>query len=307
MDDINLIYEIYHLPEIKKEGLTDIEYNHRCKYLRLYIRLIKRCQSMTDKELSGPCEVHHIQSKCLGGTNIKTNLVKMPIRYHIMAHIILLESYPDIVDLAYSVFMLINTGKKQGSTFKYRKESLLKNFSSRTISFVREKSLKMMRTDEYRKKRSDMVKGELNPNFGKPRSDDFKRKMTIRMMGSNNPSFGKNYSSSRDYSLSSGKNNKKSKKVISPEGIIYDSASEAAKMNNIEYKHLTYLLTKKNNTSGWKYLDGPSKKEIKKLTDNIGNIFNTLKEASDYYNVSESTVYKWLHGKGYNLYKIRYL
>lgn len=170
MDDINLIYETYHLPEIEKEGLTEIEYNHRCKYLRLYIRLIKRCQSMTEEELSTVYyEVHHIFPKTLGGTDIKENLVKMPIRYHLMAHLVIIEVYPDSEGLLTAANLMFN-GRNSSSNRRNlieRNSAVTKHFSSRTASKVREKFLAKVQSEEYRKKMSESLKGENNPNFGR--------------------------------------------------------------------------------------------------------------------------------------------
>lgn len=321
IDDINLIYETYHLPEIKKDDITESEYNHRCKYLRLYIRLIKRCQSMTVEELSGYTEKHHILPKCLGGDNKKANLVIMPIRYHIITHFVILEVYPDNIDLAYAVTIFINGGKNYQN--KKRIEIINKSFSTRTIALVREKAMIPLKSEENKKRISEFMKGrkfseetkkklsdgkigELNPQFGIPKDEEFKEIMSIKMRGSNNPNYGKDYSKNRTYRSTSGSKNGKAKKVVGPDGKIYGSASEAAKENNIKYKTLTKIL-EKDNEDGWKYLDGPSSKE-RKLKNKKGEIFNSIKDASKKYGVTVGTINKWLKNKnGFNMYGLKYI
>lgn len=193
MDDINLIYQTYNLPEIKREGITDIEYNHRCKYLRLYIRLIKRCQSMTEEELSGYKEKHHILPKTLGGTNIKTNLVYMPIRYHIMAHIVIIEVYPESDGLRRAILLLIREGK---STQEERSKSFGK-FSTRHLARIRteanQKLRELGRSEEYRKRMSEAQKGKRlteehkrhisEGGKGQKRSEETKRNISNALKG----------------------------------------------------------------------------------------------------------------------------
>ena len=164
MDEIKQFCIKYDLPEIKLEGLTETEYNHRCKYIRLYERLIKRCQSMTKEELSVYCEVHHIKPKCLGGTNIKTNLVKMPVRYHLISHLVLINIYPNNKKLHYAVHrMFFNKKETVQSIVK-------KHISSRTIAHLKEDNIK---------NRS----GKNHPLYGKPRSEETKRKLSLANKG----------------------------------------------------------------------------------------------------------------------------
>ena len=134
---------IYNLPEIEKDGISIEEYEHRLKYLNLYYRIITRCQNMTEDELSGYCEVHHILPRCLGGTDIKENLVNMPVRYHIMAHLIILEVYPDHSGLNYTINIMFGSNENCNSVRgKHIAETVNRHFSSRFIAIVREKSHK---------------------------------------------------------------------------------------------------------------------------------------------------------------------
>lgn len=63
---------------------------HRIKYLRLYIRLIDKFKCSINNFDGIITEKHHILPKCMGGSNKVDNMVELPVRYHVMAHIILL-------------------------------------------------------------------------------------------------------------------------------------------------------------------------------------------------------------------------
>ena len=161
------------LPDIPV-GVSD--YEHRLKYRNLYLRLIDRCKNMTDDELSGYNEVHHIIPKCMGGNNNTENLVKMPVRYHIMAHIVLAEAFPDISGLRYAIFRFLNGNK--GVIQSNRREAIDRHFSTRSISRLKEEFVKS-------------ISGKNSPGYGKPRSDEFKRLMSKRFSGKNNPMYGR--------------------------------------------------------------------------------------------------------------------
>lgn len=66
-------------------------------YYKQYNKLIDKCIQMESEGYPEDVytEVHHILPKCIGGTNKKNNLVRMPIRYHIFAHIFLMKAFSD--------------------------------------------------------------------------------------------------------------------------------------------------------------------------------------------------------------------
>jgi hypothetical protein len=55
------------------------------KYTRLYFKII----SIPDHKESGYTELHHIIPKSLGGSNSKTNLVRISARKHFICHYLL--------------------------------------------------------------------------------------------------------------------------------------------------------------------------------------------------------------------------
>lgn len=59
-------------------------------YLKIYNDLILKAQL---RELQKPYEIHHIVPRCLGGNDSSTNLVKLKLREHFVAHLLLFKIY----------------------------------------------------------------------------------------------------------------------------------------------------------------------------------------------------------------------
>lgn len=59
-------------------------------YLKIYNDLILKAQL---RELQKPYEIHHIVPRCLGGNNSSVNLVKLTLREHFVAHLLLFKIY----------------------------------------------------------------------------------------------------------------------------------------------------------------------------------------------------------------------
>lgn len=292
-EEINLIYETYHLPEIKKEGLTEIEYNHRCKYLKLYIRLIKRCQSMTEEELIeyNFTEEHHILPGSLGGTREKSNMVEMPVRYHVMAHIILKEVYPDNYKIIFSAFMILfghEMKGKDGSIENIREKVREQNISLRTVSRIREDFIQKTKTDkEYLDKRSgencfwygkhlpDDIKEKISKaNTGRIKSEETKEKLRQANLGKRNSPearkkmgrsgesnhlYGKHLSEETKKKLADARSKRKiwgKRKIMAPDGTVYDSVKEAVKKTDTPFTTIRRMTKGLQPNPGWKYLDG---------------------------------------------------
>ena len=108
----------------------EIKYHNRLWYYKTYNQLIDKCIQMEKDGYPEDMytEVHHILPKCQGGTNEKCNLVKMPVRYHIMAHILLAYAFPEEKILLYAAGCMISLGNK--FTNEQRKLGL-KSFSTK--------------------------------------------------------------------------------------------------------------------------------------------------------------------------------
>lgn len=62
------------------------------KYTIWYNKLIANAIS---RDLDGYCEKHHIQPKSLGGSDAKSNIVKLTAREHYIAHLLLTKMFDD--------------------------------------------------------------------------------------------------------------------------------------------------------------------------------------------------------------------
>lgn len=102
-------------------------------YERVYRALIlKRQLNKLSKKGSVYCERHHIIPKCLGGSDLKNNLVNLTAREHFIAHMLLWKwlKHPKLFDaIFYMANVFVNNKKIKISSRLYetlRKEISLK-------------------------------------------------------------------------------------------------------------------------------------------------------------------------------------
>ncbi len=141
-------------------------------YQRIYNELIEKFQTnpilKSDETYT---EEHHIIPKCMGGTNDKENLVRLPAREHIMAHLLLSRAYPDNRKVVFATnAMLMGNGVERVNRFQ-----ALRCFSTRIISSIRETSGRAMRG-----KGNPMFgkTGELAPCYGRKLSDESRERIS---------------------------------------------------------------------------------------------------------------------------------
>ena len=80
------------------------------KYQKWYDQLISRARTRT---IEGYVERHHIVPKSLGGTDEKSNLVKLTAREHLIAHMLLPRFVENKKPMWQAVWMMMNTqGRK---------------------------------------------------------------------------------------------------------------------------------------------------------------------------------------------------
>lgn len=61
-----------------------------------------------DRVLSEYSEKHHIVPRCLGGSNLKDNIVSLTAKEHYIAHRLLTRIYPEEPKLVYAFWMMCN-------------------------------------------------------------------------------------------------------------------------------------------------------------------------------------------------------
>lgn len=260
-------------------------------YKKQYDLLIKKCKLMEYEGYSPNVytEVHHILPKCMGGTNDKSNLVRMPIREHIFAHLFLMKANPDNTKLAYSAKMMLCSNKTQ------ERYKCLKYISTSLIAQIREESMLLLKdknpfkgkkhtkeskkkmsdshkecypTLETRKKKSEAVKGEKNPFFGKHHTEETKNLIRQKNSGKNSFNFGKFVKKETREKISRSKLGKK-RAPFSKECKEHMSMSKRGGKNN----------------------------NAKKVIDSGNNIFETVKDAAKYYGVCTDTIRNWCRRK----------
>ena len=72
-------------------------------YKNHYESLIERAK---ERDIDEYTEIHHIKPRCLGGTDEKTNLVKLTAREHFVAHQLLVKIYPNHGGLIGAIFYM---------------------------------------------------------------------------------------------------------------------------------------------------------------------------------------------------------
>lgn len=260
-------------------------------YYKQYNNLIAKCQEMEKEGYPEGMytEVHHILPKCQGGTNDKCNLVRMPIRYHIFAHIFLMKAFPHESKLSYAAKRMLSSNKVQNRILE------LNHISIRLISIIREEAMNNLKgknpfkgkkhseesrlkmslahkgvrpSEDTRKLQSEVKRGVNNSFYGKHHTDETKKIISEKNSGPNNFNFGKTLSTETRKKISQSKIGKKR-----------EPFSEECRRNMSKSK-----------------LGGKNSK-ARKVIDNSGNIFDTVKDAAKYHNVCTDTIRDWCRNK----------
>lgn len=292
----------------------EIKYKNQLWYYKTYNQLVDKGlkRGLNKKKLEGYYEKHHILPKCLGGQNRKDNYVLLTYREHIIAHMLLQKMYPNNRELIWAVRMML---KKTGN---------------REISIVSSKTL-----EEYRILCAESYKGENNPRYGihlseetrkkiseshkgmkyEPISEETRRKMSEARVGMNfseehkknisETHKGKKLSDSAKRALSGG-NNGSARRVIGPDGVIYESVKDCAESNGLRYSTLYSWLYFKINTKnpGYRFLD--DKVKGIKVIDPNGEVFESLRKCSEAWGRTLPTIRNWIENypeKGFRYYK----
>lgn len=132
-----------------------------------------------DRCLEGYSEMHHIIPKCLGGSDLPDNLVRLTAREHFIIHKLLCEIYPNESKLHWAAFMMAQCKGKHMNGRDYR-------IGSREYAWLREN---LVVSDETKKKISEAKKGT-QPRLGVKLSDETKLKISESRMGQPSPRKG---------------------------------------------------------------------------------------------------------------------
>lgn len=130
-------------------------------------------------------EVHHIIPTCMGGSNDKSNLVRLSAKGHYIAHWLLVKIYPSNRKLQFAFKIMNHKNSNQTNRYKsaigYESARKIhsKNMSGKGNPMYGIK-LKGSKNPNFGKK------GILSPNFGKKRSDETRKRISEAKMGMKN-------------------------------------------------------------------------------------------------------------------------
>lgn len=152
--------------------------NHK----NIYYQLIERAKSRSSVI---DYETHHILPKSLGGPNTKDNLVKLSLREHFVAHLLLTKMYEGIEKrkMYFAFYRLSNRHKTTNGRFyenskKQAKKYLSEIHSGKTLSPEHIQTIKLR------------TAGENNPNYGRKHSKDNIELMSKVKIGNTNARVG---------------------------------------------------------------------------------------------------------------------
>lgn len=82
-------------------------------YQKVYDQIVEKAKSEKRKKYQGTYyEKHHVQPKCLGGGNNKSNLVLLTAREHFICHWLLIRIYPGNFKLVHALWGMCNQKSK---------------------------------------------------------------------------------------------------------------------------------------------------------------------------------------------------
>lgn len=148
-------------------------------YLERYRKIVSR-----KYDLSQGFERHHIIPQSLGGEDVESNVVNLPLRVHFLAHRVLRHALPDSREMHNAYVMMSNRlGMKSSRDYEKSKRVLSEYLRERNTGadnpLYGRIGLLSHRYAGQRPERnhSESKKGRLNPNFGKKASEETRRRM----------------------------------------------------------------------------------------------------------------------------------
>jgi len=197
------------------------------KYTHWYYKIVNQAKS---RNISSYTERHHIIPKSFGGSNKKENLVRLTAREHYICHLLLTKmvSGEYRAKMIYALSLIKPKVNHNSALYEKLKvegnKARSKRMSGRVVSA------------ETRKKQSEGRRGKYigqeNSFYGKKHTPESKAKMVA----------------SRDYSLITGGNNVKSKKV-QVNGQFFDSINDAVRALGVPQSTIADVLKGRCNNS----------------------------------------------------------
>lgn len=124
-------------------------------YQLIYNNLIKKRQNNLFEDVG---EYHHIIPKCIGGDDSYDNIVKLSLREHFFAHLLLAKIYPNNPKIVTAIFYMSNNGRYTSKQYSWIKLLYKSNGSchkgksyEQIMGVDKANNLKRVRSDTFRK------------------------------------------------------------------------------------------------------------------------------------------------------------
>lgn len=255
-------------------------------YKKIYGKLIAKWVNINrnnklDDEIR--VEKHHIIPRSLGGSNDPSNIVKVPLRVHIILHQLLVCIYPNNESMIYSANMMMST----------RNEKLP---NTRMAAWTRElmSKIRKEKAEERLSAARKVLTGRKRPDIERKHLSEARIKLYQNMTVEerlNLPGF-RNHHSDKSKELISKKNKERMKnktleeravtgiRVINSEGKTFESISEASRYYNVSPTTISRWI--KQDKAGLKFSENqdPNKSIVKRVKGPDGTIYNSIRECS---------------------------
>lgn len=120
-------------------------------YKNRYERFIEYIKTQPKRDISVTyTEVHHIQPRCLKGSDEPENLIELTLREHHLAHWLLWKAYPDYLPIASAFLQMNNKNTKSNKNFKPLPSRVYESLKTHTYKMLSElRSDKVYVRDNY--------------------------------------------------------------------------------------------------------------------------------------------------------------
>ena len=234
------------------------------KYKTLYSKIIDNANLREANE--GYTENHHIVPKSFGGSDDKSNIVTLTAREHFLCHY-LLTKFTDgkfKAKMIYAFHMMATThtknryvnsrlyeSNKKAISIIISKKHKGKSLSKEHKRKIGEGNRGKIRSDEWRRKKSESVQGDKHWFVGKHHTDETKKRISESRMGAKHPFYGKKLTDQHRQKLSIAKRGVM-KAVIQLTTDLkyvneYESIEEAARQVNTSPQNIRGCLNTKKN------------------------------------------------------------
>ena len=239
-------------------------------YKKIYDKIIERS---LNRSIEGYYERHHIIPKCVGGKNIKSNVVKLTAREHFICHWLLHNMFPNNVKLsrAFTMMCLVKSDNQSRYTPSSRIIEYAKLEKSRTSSGENNPK-------HWKGKKGGPISGENHPMKKYP---ELRKQISNKLKG--------HLVSEETRKKISDKNKNKSpwnkdKKLLP----LSESHKKKISMGNIGKNKRPKTNDEKEKIRAYQLSNSSSAKKIiqKDKDGNIVNIFNSVKSAKNKTNIN---------------------